>query len=95
MQEFSPEIHINDLSVTRGNKYKLIKDSFHCDVRKFSFTSRIVNVWNSLPNSVIDVDSVDIFESRLDKFWLHQDVLYDYTADLTGIRDRAEYVDVK
>ena len=60
----APEIHINDLFITRG-KYKLIKDSFHYDIRKFSFTSRIVNVWNSLPNSVIDANSVDIFKSRL------------------------------
>ena len=93
----APDIHINDSFVTRGNKYKLIKDSFHYDIRKFSFTSRIVNVWNSLPNSVVDADSVDIFKSRLpvDKFWLHQEVLYDYTAELTGIGDRSEYVDVK
>ena len=48
-----------------------------------------------MPNSVIDADSVDIFKSRLDKFWLHQEVLYDYTAELTGIGDRSEYVDVK
>ena len=27
--------------------------------------------------------------ARLDKFWLHQDILYDYTADLTGIGDRS------
>ena len=27
--------------------------------------------------------------ARLDKFWLHRDILYDYTADLTGIGDRS------
>jgi len=32
------------------------------------------------------------FKARLDKFWMHQDVLYDYTADLTGIRDRSVHV---
>ena len=37
-------------SVTRGNKYKLFKHSFRHDIRKFSFTCRIVNIWNSLPN---------------------------------------------
>jgi len=25
----------------------------------------IVNIWNSLPNAVVDVDSVDLFQSRL------------------------------
>jgi len=28
--------------------------------------------------------SINQFKARLDKFWLHQDILYDYTADLTG-----------
>ena len=32
------------------------------------------------------------FKARLDKFWLHQDILYDYTADLTGIGDRSVHV---
>ena len=30
--------------------------------------------------------------SFLDKFWMHQDVLYAYTADLTGIGDRSVHV---
>jgi len=51
--------------------------------------ARIVNIWNSLPNSVVDVDTVRLFKARLDKFWMHQDVLYDFTADLTGIGNRS------
>jgi len=27
-----------------------------------------------LPNAVVDVDSVDLFKSRLDNFWMSQDV---------------------
>jgi len=27
----------------------------------------------------------------LDRFWINQDVKYDFTADLTGIGDRSEY----
>jgi len=49
----------------------------------------IVNIWNSLPNSVVDVDTVCLFKARLDKFWLHQVINYDFTADLTGISDRS------
>ena len=29
--------------------------------------------------------------ARLDKFWIHQDVKYDFTADLTGIGDRSVF----
>ena len=62
--------------VTRGNDFTLSKNRSHYDFRKFSFTNRIVNIWSSLPmpNAVVDVDSVDLFKSRLDNFWMSQDV---------------------
>jgi len=44
-----------------------------------------------LPNAVVDVDSVDLFKSRLDNFWMSQDVKYNYTANLAGTGDRSEY----
>ena len=48
------------------------------------FTARIVSIWNSLPNSVVDANSVNAFNARLDKFWMHQEVMSDFTADLCG-----------
>ena len=39
-------------------------------------------MWNSLPNAVVDVDSVDLLKSRLNNFWMFQDVKYDYTVTL-------------
>jgi len=42
-----------------------------------------------LPNSVVDVDTIYLFKARLDKFWMHQDIKYDFTANLTGIGDRS------
>jgi len=39
-----------------------------------------------LPNATGDVDSVDIF--TLDRVWMHQDVKYDYKAELAGTGDR-------
>jgi len=44
-----------------------------------------------LPNAVVDVDSVDLFKSRLDNLWMFQDVKYDYTVNLAGTGDRSEY----
>jgi len=46
--------------------------------------------YDSLPNYVIDANSVDIFKSRLDKFWHDQEVFYDFTCDITGTGDRSE-----
>jgi len=56
-----------------------------------NFRHSIVNIWNSLSNAVVDIDSVDLFKSRLDIFWMSQDVKYDYTVNHAGIGDRSEY----
>ena len=72
---------------TRGNKYKLLNCTFCHDLQKYYFFARIIDIWNSLPNYVVDVSTINQFKERLDKFWMHQDVLYDCTADLTGIGD--------
>ena len=83
---------INKDSCTRGNLYKLLKESTRIDIRKYSFTCRIVNIWNSLPNYVVDVHSVDLFKTRLDKCWRCQDVVFEWKADLTGTGDRSESI---
>jgi len=78
-------------SITRGNKYKLSNHRFHYDLHKYCFSARIVNIWNSLPNHVVDVNTVNLYKTRLDRFWANQDVKYDFTADLTGTGDRSVY----
>jgi len=89
--KIAPELIYNINKVTRGNDFRLSKNRSHCDLRKFSFTNRIVNIRNSLPNAVVDVDSVELFESRLDNFWIFQDVKYDYTVNLAGTGNLSEY----
>ena len=40
---------------------------------------------------LVDVQSVDVFKVHLDQFWAQQEVMFDWTADLTGTGDRSEY----
>jgi len=40
------------LSTTRGHSYKLYKKRSSATVRCTFFSERVVNAWNSLPNSV-------------------------------------------
>ena len=61
---------------------KLQKFSVEYDLRKFYFSNRIVNIWNSLPSHAIRAESVDSFKTRLDKFWNNQDIIYDFRAEL-------------
>ena len=70
--------------------------SLSCKIRvliiileNFSFLQ--VNIWNSLPNYVVYVQSIDVFKVHLDQFWAQQEVMFDWTADLTGTGDRSEY----
>jgi hypothetical protein len=39
---------------TRGHSKKIKKKFCRINLRKFSFTNRIVDLWNTLPQSVID-----------------------------------------
>jgi len=45
-----------------------------------------------LPDFVVNVDSVNIFKNRLYTFWSDQEIIYDYTAEITGIGDRSEFI---
>ena len=74
---------------TRGNNYKLIQRLCHYDLRKLSFSNRVIPIWNSLPNYVVSADTINTFNNRLDKFWSYQEVLYDYNTDLYGIGNRS------
>ena len=74
---------------TRGNDYKLQNSRAHYDLRKYFFTNRVTNIWNSLPNEIVKSNTTNQFKNKLDKFWQSQDIVYDYKADLTGIGNRS------
>ena len=79
----------DNLIRTRGNKFKLVQHHCHYDIRKYNFTNRVIPICNSLSNYVVSAETVNTFKNRLDKFWLDQEVLYDYKTDLHGIGNRS------
>ena len=54
---------------TRGHPFKLFKHRSRLLVRHNYFTNRAVNLWNSLPGSVVTAPTVAIFKRQLDDFW--------------------------
>ena len=69
--------------------FKLNKGRAKYDLRKFYFTNRVVNAWNSLPDHVVLSETVNTFKLRLDKFWQHQDMIYDFQTELHGTGSRS------
>ena len=61
----------------RGHNKKLVYDQHRLDIRKFNFTVRNVEPWNSLPQHVIDSETIIEFERNLDKHWKKQEIYYD------------------
>ena len=72
----------------RNNSLSLYKSFNQLDVRKYSFTERVTDLWNSLPNDVVTAPSINCFKSRIDKFWRHEPVKFDHKEDFRCIRRR-------
>jgi len=54
---------------TRGHDRKLLKIRCRTGLRSNYFTYRVVNVWNNLPQDIVNAPSLDTFKSRIDKHW--------------------------
>jgi ribonuclease P/MRP protein subunit RPP40 len=60
------------ISQLRGHRFKLFKRRFNSDVRKYSFSQRIIEEWNGLPEELIDCKTVSNLKKKLD-FYLKYD----------------------
>jgi len=62
----------------------LQKSRLKYDTRKFYFTNRVVDQWNSLPNWMVTANNTKIFKKRLDQYWQRQDIIFDFRAQIEG-----------
>ncbi len=53
----------------RGHDLQLYQQRSQRNLRKYFFSFRVSQIWNSLPLYVARVQSVDTFKCRLDKHW--------------------------
>ena len=53
-------------SSLRSNDYKLTKPRVNSKSFQSFFTNRIINTWNSLPNSAVNVSTVNEFKNKID-----------------------------
>ena len=74
---FPVTVYHND-SRTRGHSKKLRLLKFNGNLRKYSFANRVVAVWNSLPEEIVDARCVKEFKNRLDKHWSKLNLKFDW-----------------
>lgn len=51
---------------TRGHSKTIFKNQVRLNLRKFSFSQRIINEWNSLPERAIQSNTINQFKSHID-----------------------------
>ena len=49
----------------RGHDFKLYKSQVNLDVRKYFFSNRVIDIWNSLPVSLLHCNIVDTFKKKM------------------------------
>ena len=69
-------------SKTTGNKAALVKEQCRLDMRKYSFSQRVINEWNKLPNDCVNASSVNMFKNRIDRYMIRAGYTYDKIVGL-------------
>jgi len=62
----SVDFNLSNAFNTRGNIYKMQLIHMHYNLCKHFFSNRIIAVWNSFSNIIVNVESTNIFKNRLD-----------------------------
>ena len=74
---------MNKDTITRGHSKKIYPQRANKNIRENFSTIRTIQIWNNLPEYVINAKTTKSFESRLDRYWKNQDNIYNYEANLT------------
>ncbi|KAL8623737.1 hypothetical protein ACOMHN_040083 [Nucella lapillus] len=75
-----PKFEITKDRATRGNSLRIIKKHCRLDVRSGTFSQRVVNTWNDLPEFVVRAPSMKSFKGRLDAHWKNLASVYTPTC---------------
>ena len=72
-----PDLFTPNTRASQGHNKKYKIKSSSNNTRKYNFSVKSIKLWNSLPQSVVDADSIESFEIGLDEFWDNQELKYD------------------
>ena len=54
--------------ISRGHRFKISKNRPHLDIRKFSFSHRVVEHWNNLPHIAVEAKSINAFKKQVNHY---------------------------
>ena len=68
---------------SRINSNKIVHQHVKSNKRKYAFTLRVSRRWNKLPDTVVNVPTLNTFKNRLDRYWKNQDLYFNnYKSDI-------------
>ena len=68
----------SNTSTTRGNSLRLTKKHVSTNHYANFFTNRVINNWNSLPETIVRASTINAFKNQIDKLWSQ----YMYTTNI-------------
>ena len=60
---------MHDANPTRGHTFKIFKQHSRLNLRKFFFSHRIVDTWNSLPAEIAECMNINTLKNKLSNFF--------------------------
>ena len=91
----SKKIFPKNENTTRGHKHKIYKKNCRTNIRKYSFSQRVVDTWNSLPAKVIESNTVNGFKNQLNSHWKDLEIKFKpdiYKPEVTNGYDKSRRV---
>ena len=91
----SNKIFPKNENTTRGHKHKIYKKQCRTNIRKYSFSQRVVDTWNSLPAKVIESNTVNGFKNQLNSHWKDLEIKFKpdiYKPEVTNGYDKSRRV---
>ena len=75
---------LREEDITRGHNCKIYKEQSRLEIRRNSFKNRVVDIWNCLPQNVVNCKTTQSFERNLDRFWQNQENKFEYRAQISN-----------
>jgi hypothetical protein len=94
-KENSNTIFLKNENTTRGHKHKIYKRQCRTNIRKYIFSQRVVDIWNSLPAKVIESNTVNGFKNQLNLHWKDLEIKFKpdiYKPEVTNEYDKSRRV---